>query len=276
MLEDMQVRNYSPRTQESYVSQIAQFAAFFGKSPEHLGLEHIKQYQMHLVEKKKVSWSKLNQTVSALRFLYGKVLGRDEVIKHVVHPKKQYKLPEVISPSEVARFLAAVKSIKHRAILMTAYGCGLRLSEVCSLRIKDIDSNRMVLHVRLGKGQKDREVMLPQNLLDVLRDYWKEVRPRNTLWLFPGHDPRRPISISAVQVACKNALRDSGLRRKVTVRLLRHCFATHLLEAGTDIRTIQMLLGHASLRTTAIYTHVSADTIRNTRSPLDSLALPRR
>jgi site-specific recombinase XerD len=277
MIEDMKIRNYSRRTQESYVSQVAQFAAFFGKSPEHLGIEHIRQYQVHLVEKRRLSWSKLNQTVCALRFLYGKILGKEWAITHIPFPKKQRRLPEVISPAEVAQFLAAVKNIKYRAILMTAYGCGLRLSEVCNLQVQDVDSHRMVLRVRLGKGQKDREVMLPQNLLEVLRAYWKEVRPKKKLWLFPGHDCNRPISVSAVQVACKNALKDSGLCKKVTVRLLRHCFATHLLEAGTDIRTIQTLLGHASLRTTAVYTHVSANTMRNTRSPLDSLyALPKR
>jgi site-specific recombinase XerD len=269
MLEDMKVRNLSPKTQEAYVTQVVRFAKHFGKSPEHLGLEEIRAYQVYLVNEKRVSWSLFNQTVCALRFLYRTTLDRQESIEHIAFPRQERKLPVVLSLSEVNKFLEAVGNIKHRAIMMTAYAGGLRISEVVKLRVADIDSQRMVIHIRQGKGHKDRYVMLSPKLLEVLRSYWQIDRPKN--WLFPGGRLQDHISVDTVQRAAQKASQRSGLHKTVTVRALRHSFATHLLEDGTDVRTIQVLLGHRSLQTTARYTHVSKATVCATQSPLDLL-----
>jgi site-specific recombinase XerD len=269
MIEDMRLRNLAPRTIETYVDRVADFARFFGTSSEHLGPDHIRAYLLHLVEQKRVSFSYLNQARSALRFLYRVTLGREWVDDRVGCAKVPRRLPVVLSLDEVAQFFAAVGNLKHRALLMTAYAAGLRLSEVVALRVEDIDSRRMVLRVRQGKGRKDREVMLSPRLLEVLRRYWLAFRPRG--YLFPSRDPDRPISHSAVQRICKAALRASGLKKRISPHSLRHSFATHLLEAGTDVRTIQVLLGHSELRTTARYTHISAARLHGTSSPLDRL-----
>jgi integrase/recombinase XerD len=269
MIEDMKLRNLSPHTVEAYVDRVAAFAKHFGKSPQRLGPEDVRAYLVFLVEEKRVSWSYYGQTICALRFLYRVTLGKDWVVKGVVSPKKETKLPVILSPAEVTQFLEAVTSLKHRAILMTAYAAGLRVSEVVALQVADIDSGRMVIRVRQGKGHKDREVMLSPRLLAVLREYWKAVKPK--LWLFPGQVPDRPSSAMTVYRACVQAGRDAGLGKHVTVHTLRHSFATHLLESGTNLRTIQLLLGHRSLRTTAVYTHVSAGSLQATQSPLDRL-----
>lgn len=268
MIEDMRLRNLAERTIDTYVDRVAAFARHFGTSPENLGSEHIRAYLLHLVEQK-TSWTYFNQTRSALRFLYRTTLKRGWVDDGVVCVRTPRKLPVVLSPEEVAQLFAAIKNFKHRAILMTAYAAGLRLSEVVALRAEDIDSRRMVLRVRQGKGHKDREVMLSPRLLDVLRLYWRVVRPAG--YLFPGRDPDRPLSHSAVQRACRAALRRSGLTKRISPHSLRHSFATHLLEAGTDVRTIQILLGHSHLSTTARYTHISAARLHGTTSPLDLL-----
>jgi site-specific recombinase XerD len=271
MLEDMRIRNLAPKTQRTYVDRVAQFARHFGKSPELLGPEDIRAYQLGLVARR-VSWSLFNQSVCALRFLYRPTLGQDWAVQHLPFPRRPKTLPVVLSLAEVARFFQAIRSLKHRAILMTAYAAGLRIAEVTALRVPDLDSQRMVIHVRQGKGHKDRYVMLSPRLLTVLREYWRAVRPRD--WLFPGSPPTRPISVGAVQRACQRARAASGVGKAVTVRALRHSFATHLLEAGKDVRTIPILLGHRSLQTTARYTHVSAATVRATPSPLDRLPSP--
>jgi site-specific recombinase XerD len=272
MIEDMVLRNLSPLTIRTYVDCVAKFAQHFGTSPEHLGPEHIRTYLLYLVRDRKVSWSYFNQTRCALRLLYGTTLQRPWVDDGVVCPRVPRKLPVVLGLDEVAQFFAAVDNLKHRAILMTAYAAGLRLSEVVALRVDDIDSRRMVLRVRQGKGRKARDVMLSPRLLAVLRRYWQAVRPRD--YLFPGARPDRHISPRAVQKVCQAALIVSGLRKRVSMHALRHSFATHLLEAGTDLRTIQILLGHSHLSTTARYTHVSTERLRSTRSPLDRLPLP--
>jgi len=274
MIDDMRVRNLSPKTQAIYCEMVARFAKHFGKSPELLGPEQVRAYQVYLVNEKRVSWSLFNQTVCALRFLYRKSLGRDWAIEHIPFPRQEKRLPVTLSLSEVARFLEAISNIKHRTILMTAYAGGLRTSEVVHLRVSDIDSQRMVIHIRQGKGHKDRYVMLSPKLLELLRAYWKLVRP--TEWLFPGVRRDCPISVHTVQKAAQKATSVSKLGKRVTVRALRHSFATHLLEAGSNVRTIQVLLGHRSLATTAIYTHVSASTVCATSSPLDLLPVPDR
>jgi site-specific recombinase XerD len=272
MIDDLRVRNRSVRTINTYIAHIANFARHFGKSPELLGPEEIRQYQVYLVHERHVSWSNFNQAVCALRFLYRHTLGRDLVVAHIPCPRLPKRLPLVLSQAEVLRFFAAIRSLKYRAILMTAYAAGLRLGEITHLRPGDIDSQRMVIRVQQGKGQKDRYVMLSPRLLEVLRLYWRAERP--TIWLFPGQRQNQPITHHVVQYACRRAGLDAGITKPVTLRTLRHCFATHLLEAGTNIRVIQTLLGHSSVRTTQIYTSVSAKTLQATESPLELLAFP--
>jgi site-specific recombinase XerD len=272
MIEDLKLRNLAPRTIEVYVQRVAAFARHFGKSPEHLGQPEVRSYLVHLVQEKHVSWSYYNQALCALRLLYRVTLGKKWVLNGVVFPKQEKKLPVVLSPAEVAQFFGAIPGLKHRALLMTAYAAGLRVSEVVALRVDDIDSRRMVIRVRQAKGRKDRYVMLSPRLLEILRQYWKAARP--TGYLFPGQDPEKPLNARTVHQACRDACQSAGLNKHVTVHTLRHSFATHLLEAGTNLRTIQILLGHSSLRTTAVYTHVSAATLEATPSPLDRLAPP--
>ena len=272
MIDDMQIRHLSERTIRTYVDQIAKFARYFAKSPELLGPDEIRQYQLYLIHDQHVSWSTFNQAVCALRFLYSVTLQKDWAFTHIPFPRVERKLPVVLSLAEVVEFFQAITSLKYRAILMTTYAAGLRLSEVVHLRVSDIDSQRMVIRIQQGKGGKDRYVMLSPTLLSVLRLYWQAARP--TTWLFPSRTPDQPISFTAVQKACRRAARDAGLTKHVTVRTLRHCFATHLLESGTNIRVIQMLLGHQSVHTTETYTHVSAQAVGATTSPLDLLALP--
>ena len=267
MLGDLRVRNYSPKTQRVYVSCVAAFARHFGRAPDVLGREEIREYLLHLREHKKVSWSSFKQTVSALRFLYRHTLGREDMVPYIPYPRAERTLPTVLSVEEVRRFMGAISNVKHRAALMTSYAAGLRASEVVALRLCDIDSQRMVIHVRHAKGRKDRTVMLSTQLLALLRDYVRAVRPGQ--WLFPGTVPARPLAVRSLQKACENASRASGLPKHVTVHTLRHSFATHLLDAGTDLRVIQTLLGHSSVKTTQRYTHVSTLRLRSIRSPLD-------
>jgi integrase/recombinase XerD len=269
MIEDMELRNLAPRTIQIYTARAAAFARHFGRSPEALGSEEVREFLLHLVGEKKVSWCVFNQTVAALRFLYEVTLDRQGVMVRVRCPKQPKRLPTVLSLDETRRFFGAILGIKHRAILMTAYAGGLRISEVAGLRVNDIDSQRMVLIVRQGKGRKDRNLMLSPRLLALLREYWKVARP--TEWLFPGEIPGRPLSVGTVHRICVQAAHAAGLDKHVTVHTLRHSFATHLLEAGTDIRTIQILLGHRNLKTTAVYTHVSPTAVVATESPLDRL-----
>ena len=272
MIEDLKVRNRSARTIQSYTAHVANFARHFGKSPELLGPEEIRQYQVYLVDERHVSWSHFNQAVCALRFFYRHTLGRDWAVAHIPFPRQPKKLPVVLSQAEVIRLFEAIRSLKLRAMLMTAYAAGLRLSEVTHLQVSDIDSERMVIRVRQGKGQKDRYVMLSEKLLEVLRLYWRLERP--TTWLFPSKSKQQPVNPSVLQRACHQAGLDAGLSKQATVRCLRHSFATHLLEAGTNIRIIQTLLGHSCVSTTQVYTNVSTRTVRATESPFEHLAYP--
>jgi integrase/recombinase XerD len=269
MLEDMRVRNLAPNTQSIYVDRVAKFAKYFGKSPHLLGPEEIRTYQVYLSTQKNASPSALNQAVCALRFLYRITLAKTWLIPHIPYAKKPRTLPIVLSRDEVSRFFECIPNLKHRAIVMTAYATGLRVSEVLSLRLSDIDSQRMMIRVEQGKGRKDRYVMLSPHLLELLRAYWKMARPQ--VWLFAGRPPSRPITREMIYQVCIKASVAAGLTKRAHVRALRHSFATHLLEAGANIRVIQMLLGHRSLRTTAIYTTVSRETVCATASPLDLL-----
>lgn len=267
-IEDLKLRNYSHKTQERYQECVSQFARHFGKSPEELGPEHIREYQLHLM-KDNASWSKFNQTVCALRFLYRATLGKDWMIEHIPFPRRARKLPVVMTPSEVSRFLGAINRLKYRMALTTIYAAGLRLSELINLHVSDIDSQRMMIRVRHGKGDKERLVMLSANLLQQLRDYWKVERPRT--YLFPGKSWDRPLGETTLQDVCRLVRKKIGLKIQVTPHVLRHSFATHLVERGTDLRTIQVLLGHGSIQTTARYIHVSEATIAKTASPFDTL-----
>lgn len=270
MIEDMQVRHLALLTQTTYVEHVYRFARHFHKSPEALGPEDIRAYQLYLTNEKELAPTSVLITVAALRFLYKISLQKDWPIEEVIPaPKKPEKLPNVLSPAEVQQFLGCVRSRKHRAILTTCYAAGLRISEVIRLQPRDIDSQRMVIRVEQGKGQKDRYVMLSPQLLETLRHYWRVARPQQ--WLFEGGSPGQPVSKGAVEFACQAAHRVSGLPKPVTPHLLRHAFAVHLLEAGTDVRTIQLLLGHRSLTTTARYLRIATSRVCSTASPLDLL-----
>jgi len=273
MIEDMQVRNLSPHTQARYVQQVSLFARHFKKSPEVLGPEEIRSYQVYLTNEKKLAPGTILVGVAALRFLYKVTLHKDWSVEDIIPaPKKPQKLPIVLSPEEVGHFLGCIPSLKHRTILTVCYAAGLRISEATRLKPTAIDSQRMVIRVEQGKGQKDRYVMLSPKLLEVLRTYWKAEHPQH--WLFPGTISGRPITRFAVEAACKKALRASGLRKRVTPHALRHGFATHLLESGTDLRKIQLLLGHRSLATTARYLKVATSKVCSTTSPFDLLPQP--
>ena len=269
MIEDLTIRNYSPRTIEIYVERVAKFAQYFSQSPDRLGPSHIRQYQVFLVKNKKASWAKVNQTVCALRFLYRVCLKKKWTIEHIPFPKQEKKLPVVLSRGEVARFLRAVDNIKHRTILMTLYATGLRLSEALALEVSDIDSPRMLIRVRLGKGKRDRYVPLSETLLEQLRLYWKHSRPSG--WLFPNRDPGCPLGGATIQKVCTTVALKAGLSKRVNPHMLRHSFATHLLEAGTDLKTIQVLLGHRSLNATSVYLHVAAQAPGSSRKAHDLL-----
>ena len=250
MIEDMTVRNLSPATQRSYLHAVAKFSRYFSRSPDRLDIEDVRAFQVFLVSQK-ISWPALNQTVCALRFFYGVTLNRPEIPERIAYAREPRKLPVILSADEVVRFLEAVPSLKTRTALTTAYAAGLRASEAVSLKVADIDSSRMLIQVRHGKGAKDRTVMLSPQLLAILRTYWRLARPRE--WLFPGRDESKPIDVQVLHAACRSATKAAGLAKRVTVHTLRHSFATHLLESGVDIRIIQVLLGHNSLSTTAHY-----------------------
>jgi integrase/recombinase XerD len=273
MIEDMQVRNLSPHTQDSYVRQVAQFARHFEKSPEELGPVDIRSYQVYLANEKKLAPGSILIAVAALRFVYRVTLQKEWLFEDIIPaPKKPQTLPVVLSPEEALQFLESVHLLKHRAILTTCYAAGLRVSEAVRLRPTDIDSRRMVIRVEQGKGQKDRYVMLSVQLLQLLRTWWRVRKPK--VWMFPGASANSHITTSAVEEACKKAHRLCRIPKPITPHSLRHAFAVHLLERGTDVRTIQLLLGHRSLATTARYLRIATVTVCSTTSPLDLLPQP--
>ena len=270
MIEDMTIRNLSPATQRSYIHAVSKFSRYFGRSPDRLGLEDVRAYQVHLASKG-VAWGSLNQVVCALRFFYGVTLGEATIPERIAYAREPRKLPTVLGADEVVRFLESVSSLKARVALTTAYAAGLRVSEVAALKIGDIDSSRMVMRIEHGKGGKERYGVLSAPLLSILRSYWRLTRP--ALYLFPGRTPDKPIEPTVLHAACRSAAAAAGLDKRVSVHVLRHSFATHLLESGVDIRIIQVLLGHENLSTTARYTRVSSHVIARTESPLDRFSL---
>lgn len=272
MTEDMEIRNLSPNTQLAYLQQVSSFAKYCQRSPEVVRPEEIRAYQLYVTNERNLAPGSLSIIASALRFLYKVTLKRAWVDAEIPLPKKPFILPVILSREEVAHFFESIASRKHRTLLMTAYAAGLRVSEVTRLKLTDIDSQRMMIRVDQGKGRKDRYVMLSPQLLEILRTYWQATRPKQ--WLFPGDILGQPITTGAVEAACQKARRVSGIKKPITPHSLRHGFATHLLEAGTDVRTIQLLMGHRSLATTARYLKVATTTVCATTSPFDLLPRP--
>ena len=268
MIEDMSIRKLAAKTQHNYVQRVKEFAAFLGRSPDTAKSEDVRRFRLHLASSG-AGTPKINATVSALRFLFNVTLDRPELAKHLAFMYEPRKVPVVLSPEEMARFLEAAPGIKYKAALSVAYGAGLRVSEVVALRVSDIDSERMMLRVEQGKGRKDRHAMLSPVLLTLLRDWYRVARPQG--WLFPGQNSVSPMSTRQLTRACHAAAQAAEITKRVTPHTLRHSFATHLLEHSIDIRVIQVLLGHAKLETTALYTHVATNTIREVMSPLDRL-----
>jgi site-specific recombinase XerD len=272
MIEDMRIRNLAQATQQSYLYAVAKFSRYFHRSPDRLGPEEVRTYQLHLADQH-FSRTHINQVACALRFFYGVTLGQKEAFERIVNGREPSKLPCVLSLEEVGAFLDAVPGRRNRMALTTAYAAGLRVGEVARLKVEAIDSRRMLIHVENGKGGRDRHAMLSPRLLELLRDYWRGAKPRT--WLFPGQEPDHPVSVGALQNACRSARWQAGLAKPVTAHTLRHSFATHLLESGTDIRIIQVLLGHADLSSTSRYAQVATHMISGTPSPFDRLAVPR-
>jgi len=273
MKADLSLKRYSPHTQRAYLRCVADFARHFMRSPAQMGEEEIRTFLLYLVEQRRVSPSLHGMYVSALKFVYRITLKRPQVVATIPYPKQPKVLPDVLSTDEVLALFAAIDSIKYKAIIATTYAAGLRISEVCTLRTTDIDSKRMLIHIRSAKGNKDRYVKLSDTLLVLLRQYYKSLRRKGS-YLFSGYHPQRSISPTAVHNVLRKAVKKVGLSKKVTMHTLRHSFATHLLEEGEDIRVIQVLLGHASIRTTARYTHITQHYVARTRSPWDLLHPP--
>jgi len=274
MLEELQRRNYSSETTRAYLFAVKDFAGYFGKRPDQLGQEHLRQYQLHLLNDRKLAVETVVARISALRFFFVKVLRRPYREIDLVYPKRPERLPVILSEEEVARLIESAITSYHRVILMTLYGTGLRREELCRLKVTDIDSQRMVVHVRQGKGNKDRDVTLSPRLLEVLRAYWKWRKPKT--YLFPTlyrKRPEQPIDSKTVWHAVREAARRAGIKKKVSPHLLRHSWATHLLERGTDLKTIQVLLGHVDLEATTIYLHLSQRHMQALNNPIDALPI---
>ena len=274
---DMAIRGLADGTRREYRNRLRNFAEFLGKAPTEATLEDVKNYQYHLTKERKVSWGHFNMSVSALKFFFGKTLKTDWQVEHISYASRTgRKLPVIMSQEEVVAFVNAIPNVKHRVALITMYATGLRVSEALHLKVTDIDSARMVVRVEQGKGRKDRYVMLSQVLLATLREYWKIAKPKT--WLFQHQHLDKPIVAATMRTIVRKARAAAGLRKVVCTHSLRHAFATHLMEKGVNIRIIQTLLGHRSLRSTEIYTHVSRTYLQDTKSPLDDLAglsLPR-
>lgn len=274
MIDEMTLRGMSPRTQESYVGAVMGLAKYYRRAPDQLTIEEVRNYLLHIERDRRLSWNTLNVTVSGLRFFYFKTLKWELTRMDIPPRKKASRLPEVLSAEEVERLLAAVDNVKHRAALMTAYAAGLRLSEVIHLRVGDIDSSRMTIRVEQGKGRKDRYTLLSPRLRDELRTYWRQCPSRG--YLFFGQNPDKPLNPTALQKAYNRAKERAGIGKSGGFHTLRHCFATHLLEAGVDVRTLQMLLGHGHLSTTARYLQIRRDRIQAHARQFDLLAIPVR
>jgi integrase/recombinase XerD len=267
MIDELRRRNYSDVTVRTYVRAVASFSAHCGRSPARLGADDVRRWQMHLVDEKKVSWSTYNVYSAGLRFFYAKVLKQEDIVKEIACARKPKRLPTVLSQAELVQLFEATTNLRDRVLLTTAYACGLRVNEVACLQVDDIDSKRMLVHVRQGKGNKERIVPLPPALLDALRRWWLVFRPAR--WLFSGRDRAKPITARAIRHAVTAAAVRAGLKKRVSPHTLRHSFATHLVEMGTSLHTVQVLLGHNSFKTTTRYNHVARPVVTATKSPYD-------
>jgi site-specific recombinase XerD len=273
MLEELQRRNYAKSTAEAYTSALRDFAKYFHKPPDQLGPEHIRQFQLHLLRDRKLAANTVKQRMAAVQFFFVRTLKRAYLREDFPYPKVPRRLPEILSQEEVTRLIDSASNLSHRAILMTLYSTGMRRSELVRLKVSDVDSRRMVIHVRQGKGSKDRDVPLSQKLLETLREYWRWVKPKT--YLFPGQPRKRgsevPLTAKAVWHACHGAVRRAGIQKKISPHSLRHSYATHLLESGADLHTIQLLLGHADMRHMTVYLHLSQRHLHAVANPLDGL-----
>jgi site-specific recombinase XerD len=279
MLEELQRRNYSEETIRSYIHAVEDFSRRFNCPPDRLGPRHIREYQAELFQKRKLSSGTVVIRLAALRFFYTKTLRRAWSVADTPYPKRSHRLPAILSQEEVAQLIDAASTAFHRTLLMTLYATGARNAEVTRLKFSDVDSKRMVIHIQGGKGRQDRDVMLSPRLLEELREHWHRLRRKPRVWLFPGnhdHCADHPIDTKTVWHACQQAAKRAGIQKGVHPHTLRHCFATHLLEDGADLRTIQILLGHHDLKETALYLHLSQRHLNTTASPLDLLKLKDR
>ena len=274
MAAEMQLRRFSENTQESYLRSVTGLASHYGISPDTITGDQLKSYVLFLINKRKLGWSSINVITTGIRFFYTEVLGRKDMSLAIPPRKTPRSLPEIFSRSELIALFGSIVNIKHRTMLMAAYGCGLRVSEVISLKVANIDSSRMMVRICHGKGDKDRYTILSPRLLDELRSYWKAYRPDPKSWLFPNRSTKERLTRSTPQLVFKEAKKKAGIRKNVTFHSLRHSFSSHLLEAGVDIRTIQILLGHSSITTTARYLHVARKNLGSIKSPLDLLYVP--
>jgi len=269
MLDELQRRNYAKSTVEAYISALRDFARYFKRPPDQLGPEHIRQFQLHLIRDRKLAVNTVKQRMAAVQFFFIKTLKRAYLQEEFPYPKTPRRLPSVLSLEEVTRLIDCAANLKHRAMLMTLYSTGLRRAELVRLKVEDIDSQRMVIHVHQGKGGKDRDVPLSPKLLETLREYFRRTKPQTYLFPNPGSDT--PLTSKAVWHACHDAVERAGIQKKISPHSLRHSYATHLLEAGTDLRTIQLLLGHADIKHTIVYLHLSQKHLHAAANPLDSL-----
>lgn len=273
MLEELQRRNYAPSTVKAYLRIIQEFANHFQQPPNRLGPQHLRQYQAFLFRDRKLGAGTVQQHVAALRFFYGKTLKRRYLLEEIPRPKRHRKLPEILSLEEVAQLIDAARNLFHRTLLMTLYSTGMRRAELCRLQVRDIDSQRMVIHIRHGKGGHDRDVPLSETLLQTLRVYWRWMKPKN--YLFPGTVNHWradvPVTTKVPWEACREAAQRAGITKRISPHTLRHSYATHLLEAGADLHTIQVLLGHRKLEHTIVYLHLSRKHLTAVANPLDTI-----
>lgn len=269
MLDELQRRNYAQSTVDAYVSALRDFAKYFNRPPDQLGPEHIREFQLHLIRDRKLAANTVKQRMAAVQFFFVKTLKRAHLREEFPYPKTPRRLPIVLSQEEVTRLIDSAANLSHRAMLMTLYSTGLRRSELVRLKVSDIDSQRMVIHVCQGKGSKDRDVPLSPKLLETLREYWRSARPKT--FLFPGYGGDVPLTTKAVWHACHGAVKRAGIEKKISPHSLRHSYATHLLESGADLRTIQLLLGHTEIKDTVVYLHLSQRHLHAATNPLDSL-----